>query len=170
MKVAVTDACIFIDLIELDLLSSFFELQLEVNTSVDVFYELYPSQQGLLTEFKSEGKLFIHNILPEERDVIAGASYPRSLSESDKSVVFLAKKINALILSSDKALRNYSKRNSIPYHGMLWIFDRLIESNLVSGKVAVAKIKELISQNIVYQNNIELISGIERRISQWNKL
>jgi len=53
---------------------------------------------------------------------------------------------------------------------MLWIFDRLIESSLISGNVAVAKIRALISQNIVYQNNIELISGIERRISQWSKL
>ncbi len=170
MKVAVTDACSFIDLIELDLLSSFFKLHLEVNTSLDVFNELYPSQQGLLTEYKSEGKLLIHNILPEERGIIAGADFPKSLSDSDKSVIFLAKKIDALILSSDKALRNYSKRNSIPYHGMLWIFDRLIESSLISGNVAISKIKALISQNIVYQNNIELIYGIEKRISQWSKL
>ncbi len=144
MKVAVTDACIFIDLIELDILSSFFKLQLEVNTSVDVFNELYPSQQELLTEYRSGGKLLIHNILPEEREIIANANFPKSLSESDKSVVFLAKKIDALILSSDKALRNYSKRNSIPYHGMLWIFDRLIESSLISDNVAVTKIKALI--------------------------
>ncbi len=170
MKVAVTDACIFIDLIELDLLSSFFKLHLEVNTSIDVFNELYSSQQELLTEYRSDGKLLIHNILPEDREIIAGTSFPKSLSESDKSVVFLAKKIDALILSSGKALRNYSKLNSIPYHGMLWIFDRLIESSLISGNVAVAKIRALISQNIVYQNNIELISGIERRISQWSKL
>jgi len=170
MKVAVTDACIFIDLIELDLLSSFFNLHLEVNTSLDVFNELYSSQQDLLTAYSADGRLQIHNILPEERDIIAGTSFPRSLSESDKSVVFLAKKIDALILSSDKALRNYSKRNSIPYHGMLWIFDRLIESRLISGNAAVAKIKALIAQNIVYQNNIELTAGIDRRIRQWSKL
>ena len=109
-----------------------------------VFNELYSSRQELLTEYRSDGKLLIHNILPEEREIIASADFFKSLSDSDKSVIFPAKKIDALILSSDKALRNYSKRNSIPYHGMLWIFDRLIVSSLISDNVAVTKIKALI--------------------------
>ena len=41
MKLAVTDACIFIDLIELDLVSAFFQLHMELHTTVDVINELY---------------------------------------------------------------------------------------------------------------------------------
>jgi hypothetical protein len=42
MRVAVTDACIFIDLIELEMITSFFQLDLERHTSVAVINELYP--------------------------------------------------------------------------------------------------------------------------------
>lgn len=35
MKIAVTDACIFIDLLLLDLVEPFFDLELEVHTSLD---------------------------------------------------------------------------------------------------------------------------------------
>jgi hypothetical protein len=62
MKVAITDACIFIDLIELRLTSQFFGLQIETHTSLDVYNELYPEQQELLKAYQSIGKLIIHNI------------------------------------------------------------------------------------------------------------
>ncbi len=42
MRLAVTDACIFIDLIELHITSEFFALPIEFHTSLDVFNELYP--------------------------------------------------------------------------------------------------------------------------------
>ena len=106
MNVAVTDACIFIDLIELRLLSHFFGLDLNVITTTDVFNELYPEQQELLRAYSSVGKLSIHNILPEEWAEIALEKYPKSLSDSDKTVLFLAKKMDAMVLSSDKTVRN----------------------------------------------------------------
>ncbi len=169
MNVAVTDACIFIDLMELRLLSQFFGLDLHVNTSTDVFNELYTDQQELLRAYMSVGKLTIHNILPGEWEDIALKKYPRSLSDSDKTVLFLAKKINAIVLSSDKAVRNYSKQNSVPIHGILWIFDKLIEGNLISKEVAISKTNDLGSGNIFYKNNTDLTSEIEKRIVLWSK-
>ena len=44
MKIAVTDACIFIDLCEVELTAPFFALHMEVHTSLDVFNEIYPEQ------------------------------------------------------------------------------------------------------------------------------
>ncbi len=46
MKIAVTDACIFIDLIELDLISDFFQLDLPLHTTVEVINELFQEQKG----------------------------------------------------------------------------------------------------------------------------
>lgn len=45
MRVAVTDACIFIDLIELDIIGNFFQLDIELHTTVAVMNELYPEQK-----------------------------------------------------------------------------------------------------------------------------
>ena len=45
MKLVVTDACIFIDVIELQLEPEFFGLEWEIHTTVDVIKELFQQQQ-----------------------------------------------------------------------------------------------------------------------------
>lgn len=86
MKLAITVACIFIDLHDLDLTVKFFSLEIEVHTSLDVFNELYPDQQKILEAYISMNKLTIHNIQQSERLIIANSNYPFSLSEVDKTV------------------------------------------------------------------------------------
>ena len=169
MKIAVTDACIFIDLIELQLTSQFFGLQFEIHTSLDVYNELFQEQQELLKAYRSVGKLTVHNLTSEEKSQIQAEPFPKSLSDNDKSVIFLAEKLKALILSSDKAVRKYSKTKAIEYHGMLWIFDRLIEDGLLSTAEAIIKIRTLVTNNIVYRNNMELNGEIEKRVEKWEK-
>lgn len=44
LKIAVTDACIFIDLFDIDLITSFFGLELEVHTTSGVYFELNNEQ------------------------------------------------------------------------------------------------------------------------------
>jgi len=170
MRLAVTDACIFIDLIELHLTSEFFALRLEIHTSLDVFNELYPQQKEILKAYRSVGKLTIHNLTSEEKALIQEEKFPRSLSDNDKSVIFLADKLDAKVISSDKAVRNYAKSKTIEFHGMLWIFDKLIEEKQISPSEAITKINFLFSKNIVYQNNIELNSEKRKRILLWSKL
>ena len=145
MKIAITDACIFIDLIDLRLMSEFFGLPLEIHTSLDVYNELSPHQQELLKAYQSTGKLIIHNLSQDDRIQIQQEVFPRSLSENDKSVIFLASKHDAMVISSDKALRNYANTRAIEYHGMLWIFDGLLDINLITGKEAIIKIQLLVS-------------------------
>ena len=168
MKLAITDACIFIDLIELQLTSEFFSLTIEIHTSLDVYNELYSEQKELLKAYQSVGKLFIHKIESEERVKILQEKFPRSLSENDKTVIYLAEKLQALVLSSDKAVRNYSRSKAIEYHGMLWIFDKLIESELLEKSEAITKIDELVSRNLAYQNNAELSVEIKKRKQIWS--
>lgn len=61
MRIAITDACIFIDLIELQLTSQFFGLDIEIHTTLDVYNELYIEQQEWLKVYWSFGKLTLHN-------------------------------------------------------------------------------------------------------------
>lgn len=62
MKIAVTDACIFIDLIELDLVQPFFQLRVELHTTIDVINELFPEQKQILPAYEAANKLYIHNL------------------------------------------------------------------------------------------------------------
>jgi hypothetical protein len=117
--------------------------------------------------FISVNKLIIHNIQPDERLIISQTNFPLSLSEVDKTVLFLAKKFEAIVLSSDKAVRNYAKSKSIDYHGLLWVFDRLIAQEILSKEAAVAKLKELITINVIYQNNFKLMGEFRKRMEGW---
>jgi hypothetical protein len=170
MKIAITDACIFIDLHELNLTPDFFTLNFEIHTSLDVFNEVYPEQQQLLNVFVKEGRLKVHSLQSAERIAIMATAYPISLSEVDKTVLYLAKKHDAIVLSSDKTVRNYAKSQAIDYHGMLWIFDQLIAQNILSSAAAATKLKELIAANIFYQNNSTLMLEFKKRIKIWDDL
>ena len=167
MKIAITDACIFIDLYELDLITIFFSLPLEIHTSLDVFNELYPSQRKLLAAFQSVRKLSVHNITMADRQQILAGTYPKGLSDNDKTVLYLAEKLGAMVLSSDKAVRAHAKKKSIEYHGMLWVFDRLVEVSAIKHAEASVKLKQLILTNIVYQNNTELVAEMSHRLKVW---
>jgi predicted nucleic acid-binding protein len=72
-----------------------------------------------------------------------------------------------MVLSSDKAVRNFASTLAIEYHGMLWIFDGLINANLISTDDAIAKINDMISTNPFYKNNMKLVSEIKKRIEKW---
>ncbi|MCH5716112.1 hypothetical protein [Niabella hibiscisoli] len=163
-KVAITDACIFIDLYELQLLTHFFEMELEVHTTINVMNELITEQRQQLQVYHSVKKLTIHIAGEVDQKIIRLNNYPRSLSESDCSVLYFAEKHNAILLSSDKVVRNTAKRRSIDYHGMLWIFDRLVAAGMLNRREAGNKLQQLIRSNIVFQNNRELVAEMEKRL------
>jgi hypothetical protein len=167
MKLAVTDACIFIDLYELDLILPFFSLDIEIHTSLDVFNELYAEQQDVLLVFIANQQLTTHSISSDERTKILSTPYSRALSETDKTVLFLAEKHDAMVLSSDQVVRNHAKNKSIDYHGMLWIFDKLVEEGKITSQDAFSKLEQLIGQNIIYQNNRKLTAELNKRLILW---
>lgn len=167
MRIAVTDACIFIDIIELGLADVFFNLNVEIHTTLDVINELYPSQQHALKAFIASKRLTVHCLTEEDMLEMSKWVFPKSLSQVDRTVLFAAKKIDAMVISSDKLVRNYAKGMSIEYHGMLWVFDELVEYDFLSRTSAAKKLKELISMNAIYQNNKTLMEEFFARIHDW---
>lgn len=167
IKIAVTDACIFIDLYDLGLVASFFNLEIEIHTTSSVYFELYPEQQQVLKAYQSVDRLIVHNLQEQDFLEIYLEEYPKSLSETDKSVLYIANKLNACVLSSDKALRNCAKNKDIEYHGMIWIFDKLVETSVLTPKEAASKLKQLVATNFIFQNNQQLVAEIEKRLKIW---
>lgn len=167
VKVAITDACIFIDLYDLELTNSFFNLDLEVHTTSAVLYELYSEQKQILKAYQSVAKLTVHNLQEQDFIEIHSGEYPKSLSETDKSVLYIANKINACVLSSDKTLRNCAKNKSVEYHGMIWIFDKFVEASVLTKKEAANKLMQLIETNFIFGNSPKLMEEIEKRLNLW---
>ncbi len=169
MKLVVTDACIFIDVMELQLTSEFFGLELEIHTTVDVINELFPQQQQLLRAYEQGGKLTIHVLTSVEQEAINNENFPRALSPEDSSVIYIARKLNATVLSSDKPVRTHARNLSIEYHGMFWIFDKLVAEKLLTGATAITKLKSLMQSNIIYRGNQEMVKEAEKRLRFWAK-
>lgn len=167
VKIAVTDANIFIDLYDLELTKSFFNLELEIHTTSAVLYELYSEQQEILQAYQSVDRLEVHNLKEQDFIEIYNENYPKSLSEADKSVLHVANKINACVLSSDKTLRNCAKNKEIEYHGMIWIFDKFVETSALTKKEAASKLKHLTDLNFMFKNNFQLVAEIEKRLKNW---
>lgn len=170
IKIAVTDACIFIDLYDLGLIAPFFKLEIEIHTTSAVYYELYEEQQQVLSAYQSVEKLIVHNLDEQDFIEIHSVPYPKSLSETDKSVLHVANKLNACVLSSDKAVRNCAKNKDVEYHGMIWIFDKLLEASIITRKDAATKLKQLVSTNFIFQNNKPLVDEIQKRLKLWADL
>jgi rRNA-processing protein FCF1 len=170
MKIVVTDACIFIDVIELQLTSRFFNLNVEIHTTADVIGELYEAQKQILEGYKASNRLTVHILTGEEQIEILNTAFPKALSPEDQSVLFIARRLkNAAVLSSDKPVRTSAKNQGIEYHGMLWILDQLVDQGLLTKPDACVKIKSLVSSNIVYRNNHELETEINLRLKIWSK-
>lgn len=169
MKLAVTDACIFIDLIDLKITSHFFGLSLEVHTTINVWDELAETQQELLSAFRSVGKLQLHELKDEERDEMESFRFSNRLSLQDQTVIYLAMKLDAMILSSDKAVRNTAKERSVEPHGMFWIFDQLIAQGVIEKPLAASKLEELMDRNLMYRNNVKLWKEANKRLKEWKK-
>ncbi|HLT79780.1 MAG TPA: hypothetical protein VKZ86_02055 [Cyclobacteriaceae bacterium] len=169
MRIVVTDACIFIDVIDLQLTSKFFGLDLEIHTTIDVFNELYPNQQQILQAYQQSKKLIIHILSHEEQEEILEEDFPASLSPEDCSVIYITRKLDAIVLSSDKPVRNYAKKKAIDYHGMIWLFDQLVTQELLTKPEAITKLKKLVFGNMIYKGNADMIREMEKRVKAWSR-
>lgn len=161
MKIAITDANIFIDLVYAGLLDHLFAIEVEIHTTLNVVDELNESQQKTLSKFLKKNRLTVHVL--EELTIPLSISNHKALSQSDKSVFALALQLEAFILTGDSVLRKISGVQKIEVHGILWLFDRFIEKQLITKKKAVQKLDHLRSFNkrLPYED-------CEQRIREWS--
>lgn len=169
MKIAVTDACIFIDLIELDLASSFFQLHVELHTTVDVINELFSDQKKILQAYEAVNKLYVHNLGEGAFSEMEKIPFPKGLSHQDKSVVYMALTLeNTIVLSSDKLVRRFAEKQGLEYHGLLWIIDELVNQGVIHKDLAGPILQKLLSINTMY-NNPTIQKEVDRRIHEWRR-
>lgn len=169
MIIAVTDACIFIDLIHLALLKHFFSLQMEIHTTVEVVNELYPVQQQALNGYIKTKRLIVHNLAQQDHKQILKKKYSRGLSDADKSVLWIATQLDAILITSDGLARKTAKRESIPCHGMVWILDQMVVLKLLGLADAMKKLTKLSQDNYMFNNNSRLKDAIKEKIEGWRK-
>jgi hypothetical protein len=151
MRIAVTDACIFIDLIELDLISDFFRLDLELHTTVEVMNELFTEQYQVLEAYQQVGKLIVHNLNAQDFLKIETLALPKRLSPEDKSVLYIATGLeNGIVITSDNLVRKCTERLKLECHGLHWVIDQLVFQNICCKPIVLGSLMTLIDLNKHY--------------------
>ena len=166
-KIVVNDTNVFIDLYEVGLLEQFFSLPWDVHTTDFVMLELQKEgQHETVARYKTDKRLVVPVFEAEELLEIATMYQQHmnrsNLSLTDCSVWYYAKVNNYILLTGDRKLRTVSAYDGVEVHGVIYVFDTLVEFNMISRQVAIEKLQHL------YVINPRLPKEeIDKRINLW---
>ena len=143
MKIAVTDANIFIDLIRLNMLALLFSIELEIYTTQEVVDQLNDDQARELARFLGPQHLKVYHLTEKELEEVLAFKAPRSLELADRSVAWLSIELEAVVLTGDAVLRKFCQSQHLEVKGIIWFFDWLVEKGLYTPIAAALKLSEL---------------------------
>ena len=166
-KIVVNDTNIFIDLYEVGLLEEFFSLPWEVHTTDFVMLELQrEGQHETVAKYKADNRLVVSVFEAKEMSEIGNLFKQNmnrtNLSLTDCSVWYYAKVNNYILLTGDRKLRTASLLDGVEVHGVICVFDTLVEFNMISRQVAVEKLQQLFVINPRLPKE-----EIDKRINLW---
>ncbi len=146
-EIVIKDACILFDLVDLNLLEDFFQLDVSAFTTPQVIGEITnETQWEEVSKFINNGKLQID--ADGEFEVIAGIfDEYAGLSIPDSSVLELAIRKDAIIFSSDGSLRKISVKKNLIVRGILWIVEELHKKEIISQDMALYKLNRYLEIN-----------------------
>ena len=149
-RIAINDANLLIDLFDIDLIDSFFQLNLEFHTTTLIFGELDNDQQKYLKQFIETEKLKIREISILEIETFKNLPVQtRKLSVQDLSLYFYAIELkNCMILTGDNRLRKEAEKIGFEVHGVLWVFEELVNHNILEKQTAIQRLDELMKVNL----------------------
>ena len=166
-KIVVNDTNVFIDLYEVGLLEEFFSLPWEVHTTDFVMLELQrEGQHETVAKYKANKRLVVPVFEAKEMLEIGNLFQQyvnrTNLSLTDCSVWYYAKVNKYVLLTGDRKLRTTSILDGVEVHGVIYVFDALVEFDMISRQVAVEKLQQL------YTINPRLPKEeIDKRINLW---
>jgi hypothetical protein len=146
--ILINDSCVLFDLVDMKLLKEFFQLEYCFQTTSQVIAEIRDDYQM----FEIEKYILNQTLIIDSGGILESIQliydkYP-GLSFVDCSVLELSARIGGILLSSDKSLRNISKRNDIEVKGVLWIIKELLHKRIIDKDVAIQKLKNYPNLNI----------------------
>lgn len=172
MRIAIKDANVFIDLESMGILDLWFLLGYETITSSYVVIELEDGgHANALASFRA-GQVTEADISGEEMAGPFGELLAElegsGLSVSDVSVLFLALRENAILLSGDKQLRKKARLRTVAVHGTLWIMDQLVTAGKLPPAVAAERLEALMARTGKERRYLPA-AECESRIKRWRE-
>ena len=146
MIYVVNDTNIFFDLINVDLLEAFFQLNVTVYTTDFIIAEIEePTQAELVNRFVEDKKLLIGSLtISDLEKIITLLEEHKGLSPEDCSVWYYSKQNNYSLITGDGLLRRCALKDGVDVKGILFILDELIKNKMITPYIAAAKLEILI--------------------------
>jgi len=161
----VNDANILIDLLKIDLLEPFFQLDYDFQVTDLAFVEIQEANLSDLDTFLDTGTLTKQSFSFEELLQIQLIEVENpALSIADCSCLYLSQKQSATLLTGDAALRRIAAENDIAVHGILWVFDEIVKNGLVPHNEAADKLTRLMEINLRLPSK-----ECNKRIKAWQR-
>lgn len=161
--IAIQDANILIDLVNTGLFDYCLALQYTFTTTDIILDELHPHQVALIQPHINSGKFSVIEIDATALDAIQIATLEHpGLSEQDLSAFYYASKLDALLLTGDKRLRNLAQQKGVTVCGVLWILDELVTTLNVTKQQACTFLEQL-----QLKNKRLPVAECEQRLKLW---
>jgi rRNA-processing protein FCF1 len=150
MKLVVTDTNVFIDLLDCKLVRELFELPFEIHTTEFVLYELFESQFAVLGPFIETGHLRVKKFDELEMKAIHQFQVMSKGVQkriADRSVLYLADSLGAVLLGGDSDLRKEAEKRQVEVHGSIWLFEQFYLEKIQSAERMINNLEKLIQVN-----------------------
>ena len=145
MKVAVKDANVLIDLMDVDLLGLWFRIGIETHTTDLVIHEIKrPDQSRVISALVQAGNLKVHTLDAKGLIAVSARAALLRVSLADASAISLAEEKSAILLSGDRRVRAGGKELGLEVRGLLWVFDELVKRSLLLPADAASRLKRVL--------------------------
>ncbi|REC56269.1 hypothetical protein DRF62_04175 [Chryseobacterium piscium] len=142
-QIYITDANIFIDLYNLGIVKEFLSLECELCTTDFVMEELEPEQAAIFSGLK------IYESSEEEIEKIVDLMDNHTgLSFEDCSVWYFADKTQGVLITSDGKLRKTAFNSGTDVRGILHLFEKMKDEELLSIEICIEKLELLKTVNV----------------------
>jgi rRNA maturation endonuclease Nob1 len=164
MRIVINDANILMDLADLDMLELLSSLEYEYHTTDLVIAEVEDAEQkSKIDAFVNDTGVKIKTFSETEfNDIVSLASGHSGLSITDCSVLYYTKETKGILMTGDGKLRKVAQSAKLEVRGILFIFDELVDNNVISKVTAFVKLNELISINTRLP-----IEEVKFRLEKW---
>jgi hypothetical protein len=158
--VCVTDANVWIDLHNADLLDATFELGCTWRTpNIIVRDEVLTVDRDLLVDLGLDVRTLSGDEL--NRILTLNGRYPQP-SPKDLSVLVVADADDGIVVSGDGPLRDAAEGEDMTVHGVLWLLDRLVEETIITKPRAATALNAMLQQGARLPN-----APVEDRLDNW---
>lgn len=169
MKIVIQDANIIIDAINMGITHYFKEMGVEFHTTDLVNNEIRGDVQRLkFDKLIADGLMQIDTLEGDDAMKLFSMTMEygaiSNLTPEDCSVMVLAEKYDARLLTGDQKLVRYAKKRDIIVNGILWITDTLVEKGIVSKKEMIPYLEKL------KETNRRAPKQTDERINEYKKV